>query len=285
MLSQNVSPEAAEWTEKVILRRCSTRSFTDERVDRVVLEKLLRAGIHAPSGSNWQNQRFLVIDDREELLRIGRTRFVWPYPGRNRQRIRKRHPGGIIGHASAAIIVFADSMENDRRDNGEYYIWESLEIQNCAASIENILLMATALGLGSCWISASDKMNGTRLFSKRSWHGLLSNYAIPDSHKIQGIVILGYSRRNDEEGFPLGESKHGATEWRSTSRMPTDYYLIRERDPNMVNQKRVSRMDRSVVWIATKLRAIGHLILTFADKVLFRIEVKRYGSDQTRQRS
>ncbi len=219
-------PECCNAVRTVIERRRSVRRYSDQKLTPEQLELLLRAGINAPSGSNWQNQRFLVVDDPSEITRIGSARFVWPYQNGAPTRIRESHPGGLLGHAAALILVFVDSKENDRRGMGEYYIWEPLEIQNCAASMQNILLQATAMGLATCWISASDSMNRTRLMSGQSWRTVLQQYDIPGYYKLQGIITVGYPKHVDESGFPIGESKHGATIWQSTARRETEYYTV-----------------------------------------------------------
>ena len=146
MDDEPLSSHTAAVVASVIAHRRSVRRFADRPIPRELLEQLVTAGIQAPSGSNFQNQRFLIIEDPEEINRIGKLRFVWPYRGTDRSRVEGRYPGGIIGLAKALIVVFADAQENDRRGTGEYYLWESLEIQNCAASIENILILATAMG-------------------------------------------------------------------------------------------------------------------------------------------
>lgn len=208
-----------------IFHRRSVRVFTDEPVPEALLDDLVDAGIHAPSGSNWQNQRFLVVTDPDEIRRIGSRRFVWPYKAVH-EGTRARHPAGILGHAAALILVFVDASRNDARGKGEYHIWESLEIQNCAASIQNMLIMATAHGLATCWVSACDRMNYTRMLSGQTWRDVLGGYAIPDYYKIQGIVLVGFPRSTDEEGYAKGEAMHGATVWNSTERKPREHYLI-----------------------------------------------------------
>ena len=209
----------------MIHNRRSVRKFTDEPISPQDMQELLLAGIAAPSGSNWQNQRFLPLTTRDSIERLGRSRFVWPYKS-DQSRMRDAHPSGIIGHAAAVIVVFAESAENDRRGKGEYHIWEALEMQNASASIENILLLATAKGIGSCWISASDKMNYTRMMSRGSWRHLFRDECtIPLTWKLQGIIILGYPLRRNDLGYPLGEKMHGATQWMPTSRHSLEYYL------------------------------------------------------------
>jgi len=229
-----------------IERRRSVRRYTDQKLSEQQLELLLRAGINAPSGSNWQNQRFLVVTDSAELERIGGARFVWPYPNSDPDKMRQIHPGGLIGLAAAAILVFADSKSNDQRGMGEYYIWEHLEIQNCAASMQNILIQATAMGLASCWVSAADCMSHTRLMSERSWRSVLAGYLIPDYYKLQGIITLGYPKKIDELGFAIGESKHGATVWQATLRKPTDHYRIEKLETRMNHRGSASEPEHQM---------------------------------------
>jgi nitroreductase len=195
-----------EGIREVIQNRRSVRFFSDEPLSQKDLMDLVEAGVYAPSGSNWQNQRFLVVTDKEEIERIGETRYVFPWRTKSYGKAREKRPAGLLGQATALILVFADAMENDRRQNGEYHIWEPLEIQNTSASIQNILLMATAKGIGTCWVSASDQMSFTRLLSGKSWRSLLAPYNIPNSFKLHGIICCGYPKECNELGYPRGES-------------------------------------------------------------------------------
>lgn len=259
---------------EVIHNRRSVRRFSKEPISGNDIQDLLAAGIAAPSGSNWQNQRFLPLTSKEEIECLGKGRFVWPYKS-DQSRMRDLHPAGIIGNATAVIVVFSEAAENDRRGNGEYYIWETLEVQNCSAAIENILLMATAKGIGSCWISASDKMNYTRMLSKGPWRRFFSDrFRIPASWKLQGIVILGYPEREDDLGYPKGEKMHGATQWMSTNRHPVDYYLPETvtglegasvRQPNSLTRL-------TLLCLSTFIRVLL-FIARLADRLIHKIEM------------
>ncbi len=271
-----INEERIKTVESALLKRRSVRHFKSVKIPPDDLLRLVRAGVYAPSGSNWQNQRFLIVDEQDELMRIGKSRFVWPYNKANVVKIKESHPGGIIGNAAAAIIVFSDSLDNDRRGNGEYYIWEALETQNCSASIENILTLATSMGIGSCWISASDKMSYTRMFSGQSWRRLLSNYEIPVYYKLQGIIILGYSKSTNEEGYPIGEKMHGATIWQSTERNPTEDYLIKKNSNNIVSKLKVTRLDGYRVRVMAKLIRYALRIVAWLDRCIHKIEVRKY---------
>lgn len=270
-------PASNEAVETAILKRRSVRNFSNQDISDEVYEKLIRAGVYAPSGSNWQNQRFLIVKDPDEINRIGQSRFVWPYLKANIDKIKEHHPAGILGKAKGLIIVFSDSSQNDRRENGEYHIWQNLEIQNCAASIQNILIMATSLKLATCWVSASDTMNFTRLFSKQSWRQLLSNYDIPLHYKLQGIVICGYPKRVDEAGYPKGEKKHGATVWQDTQRKPNEAYLIHKRDSNNPSIETCpTTLDRLIVRTLSLLIRCSRTAASVCDRIIHKIEIKKY---------
>jgi nitroreductase len=262
--------------KEAMTHRRSVRAFKDDPIPEDVLNDLITAAKSAPSGSNWQNQRYLLITSPEAMGEVGAIRFVWPYKKANQAKVRESHPGGILGHGAALIIVFADAARNDARGNGEYYIWESLEIQNCAASIQNILTMAAAHGLGSCWVSASENMNYTRMLSGQTWRDALKDYDIPPTYKMQGIVVLGYPKSVDEKGYAKGEKMHGATNWVSTAREPNEFY--------MVKRKRGDRDEHQVPSGFSRLKILGYSsvikvclrLLRYFDKRIHRVEYKRY---------
>lgn len=271
MIHVRPSNETADIVATVIARRRSVRRYADTPIERAILERLAAAGVAAPSGSNSQNQRFLIIDDADEIARIGRWRFVWPYRGTRREKIEDDFPGGIVGLAKALIVVFADAAENDRRGNGEYHIWEALEIQNCAAAIENMLILATAMGLASCWVSASEVMNHTRLLTGSTWRKLFSGYDIPQSYKIQGVVLLGYPTTADELGFPKGEQKHGATIWQSTERKALDHYLVQSVVP-CTPAAQMRAIDSMRLRVLSRLLSWSMAVTRFLDLAIHRIE-------------
>lgn len=259
-----------------LVRRRSVRTFKQDPIPPEVLDDLIEAAKYAPSGSNWQNQRFLVVTDPEEIRRIGEIRFVWPYKA-NVTKIRQTHPAGILGHGTALILVFADASKNDARGNGEYHIWESLEIQNCSASIQNILTMAAAHGLGSCWVSASDKMNYSRMLSGKTWREALSLYDIPDYYKMQGVVVLGYPRGYDEEGYAKGEKMHGATTWVSTVREDNEFYLVKKRKVSECNGEDIlTGSERRLVRFYSKMIKGLLRIVRYVDRKIHRIEYERH---------
>jgi len=266
--------ERAAIVKEVLTHRRSVRQFRSEPLNPAHLLDILESAIYAPSGSNSQHQRFLVIEDKNELEALGKMRFVWPYPTAGE--VRKKKPAGLIGGAAAAVVVFADAAFTDGRDNGEYYVWEALEIQNCSASIENMLNMAAALGVGSCWLSAGERMTRTRMLSGRTWSAAFARYAVPESYKIQAIVVLGYPRASlDQLGYPKGEREHGATFWEETKRRPVDHYLVKKRELATGPAINLSTVDRLKLRAASLISDVLLRLLRRVERTVYDVEIKR----------
>ncbi|MBU1001783.1 MAG: nitroreductase [Proteobacteria bacterium] len=113
---------------RCILERRSVRKYTDEPVSREALLAILEAGRWAPSGLNNQPWRFLVVSrgDERTLALAGCTKY-----------------GTIVRAAGALIAVFLDreAMYSEVKDH-----------QTAGACIQNMLLAAHALGLGTVWL-------------------------------------------------------------------------------------------------------------------------------------
>ena len=110
-----------------VLSRRSIRKYTDEPVDDATVERLLRAGMAAPSAGNQQPWRFIVIRDRATLIGI----TEW-------------HPyAKMLPSAPVAVLVLGDPGEAK---------WQGMWPQDCAACVENMLIEAELLGLGAVWL-------------------------------------------------------------------------------------------------------------------------------------
>jgi len=113
---------------EALLTRRAVREYTSEPVTEEELQTILRAAMHAPSACNQQPWHFIVVDDRETLNAIA-----------------ARHPyAQMLLQAPMAISVCADVTLETCRGH-----WTS----DCSAAMENLLLAAHALGLGSVWVA------------------------------------------------------------------------------------------------------------------------------------
>ena len=105
-----------------ILSRRSIRQFTGESIKEEDLNKIIKAGMAAPSAKNIQPWSFIVVTDKDILNKLCKA---LPY-------------AKMLDKAGAAIIVCGDIKEEN---------W----VVDCAAATENILLAAHALGYGAVW--------------------------------------------------------------------------------------------------------------------------------------
>lgn len=151
---------------EVIYSRRSIRKFLDKPVPRSDIEKILDAAIRAPSGSNAQPWHFMVIEDRnlsramrEAVDRKMDEILTWPETkGRERYVEAYRYyftffdqapvVFGVLGRDHQTVVrkVTKEHGAKGRRAPGSAQ-------QSVAAAIENLLLAATALGYGTCWMT------------------------------------------------------------------------------------------------------------------------------------
>lgn len=152
-------------TIRTILERRSVRQFDQRKVEREKLEEIVNAGLYAPSGSNRQDRIIIVIEDEEEKAKL------------------RKINAGVMGktgdfdpfYGAPAVILVADRKES------------STAILDGTAAIENMLLAATSLGLGTCWVHrAKEELES-------EWgKELLSSLGIKDEYVGVGHVALGY---------------------------------------------------------------------------------------------
>lgn len=110
-----------------ILARRSCRHFTDEIIPDEFVQELLESAMAGPSAHNRQPWEFYVVRSPELL--------------ENLHEVSRYSKMG-----STLIIVVACNRERAFKEP-----WNTIWIQDCSAAIENMLLTATDLGLGSCW--------------------------------------------------------------------------------------------------------------------------------------
>ena len=145
-----------------IATRASVRVFKHDAVPDDAIEKLLKAGMAAPTALNAQPWHFIVIRDREQLKSLSAAS---EYTGR-------------LADAPLAIAVCGDMTKKAKSAEGIYWVHDA-----CAAT-ENILLAAHAMGLGAVWTGSYPVEARYQLAQK-----VLS---LPDHLIPVSIVAVGY---------------------------------------------------------------------------------------------
>jgi len=125
-----------------IFSRRSIRNYEDREIPETVLHDLLEAAMAAPSAVAKDPWEFIVLRRRASLEAVA---DVLPH-------------GQMLRRAGAGIIVCGDVER--AHDKQESYL-----LQDLSAATENLLLAATALGLGSCWLGVhprTERIEGLR---------------------------------------------------------------------------------------------------------------------------
>jgi nitroreductase len=138
---------------EAITSRRSIRRFERGDVPRELLEQLVDAGRLAPTANNVQPWEFIVVTDNSIKNRIAAS----------------TDHGKFIADANAVIAVFCKDTK--------YYLEDG-----CGATT-NILLAATDLGLGACWV-AGDK--------KPYCREIMNILNLPAGYKLVSLIPVGY---------------------------------------------------------------------------------------------
>ena len=142
--------------DQIIQARRSVRDYESRQIPEETLDKILSAGLAAPSAVNLQPWYFVAIRSPENMHKLSKIM------GRVSQKIEPdlrsrfaKHPAVVdettrflrkLGGAPVCILAF--QLKSD------YAKTESTIVQSISAAIENILLAAVNEGLGGCWLTA-----------------------------------------------------------------------------------------------------------------------------------
>jgi nitroreductase len=158
---------------EAIKARRSIREYSDKPIPKNILEKIIDAARSAPTARNLQPWEFVVATDKELIKKIAGI----------------TDHGKFLSQAAACILVLCSDTK--------YYLEDG-----CAAT-QNILLAASSLGIGSCWVAGDKKPYCSQL------NDLLF---VPLNFKLVSIVGLGYPKCESPLGGtdkrPLKELLH-----------------------------------------------------------------------------
>ncbi len=169
-----------------IMTRRSVRSYKTEQVDEALLTAVIEAGRAAPSGSNSQTTHFIVIQNDEvkkELRVIAKRAFAEMTPDENMYRSLR------------------GAIERCKKEEGEYDFYYSAPtlivtanqagytnaIADSACALENMMLAALSLGLGSCWINPLHWLD-----EAAELRNYLYLFGLKENETITGGLALGY---------------------------------------------------------------------------------------------
>ena len=151
-----------ETIQDLTTRRSVTR-YQPTQINRADLEKILKAGMNAPSGMGRQSAVMVVVQEPETVKQLSRMNAE----------VMGVHTDPFYG-APTVIIVFADKEVPTYKEDGSLVMG-------------NLLNAAHALGLGSCWIHRAKEV-----FNSAEGKALMKKWGLKDSLEGIGHCILGY---------------------------------------------------------------------------------------------
>jgi nitroreductase len=159
--------------QQLIMKRRSTRKFTEEALAPEQVELILKAALMSPASKSSNAWQFLLVEDKEMLEKLSYCKKIGSKP---------------IAGCALAIVVMADPFTSD--------VW----IEDSSIASIMMQLQAEDLGLGSCWIQIRERSTPADTPSDEYVKELLD---IPLQMQVLSIIVIGHKAQDrppfDEE--------------------------------------------------------------------------------------
>ena len=152
-----------------LLTRRSVRKYSDRPVEDEKLDKVLTAGLYAPTGMNNQAPVMVAVRDKETRDKLSRMNAA-----------AMGASGDPFYGAPCVIVVLSDP---------ERMTW----VEDGSLVLGNLMNAAHSLGLGSCWIHRAKEC-----FDTPEGKALLRAWGVPENYRGVGNCILGYAEEEPE---------------------------------------------------------------------------------------
>ncbi|UCD04567.1 MAG: nitroreductase family protein [Candidatus Woesearchaeota archaeon] len=163
--------------KEAIEKRRSIRAYTDRTIDKETINELLQAARLGPSAYNAQPWKFMIINQKETISKLKENNvFVQDFV-----------------YTAPLIIICCVSDEYPERAK-EYVNTGKLSFGDMGLSSQNLVLRATELGIGSCYIGLLDRAKIKTILD------------IPQNYDVTYAIVLGYPAE-DPDPKPRKELK------------------------------------------------------------------------------
>lgn len=158
---------------KIIKNRRSIRSYKPEQISQETLDLIIEAAIYAPTAHNQQPWHFTIVQNPQLLEHINqKTREAMARSDNDWARKTGSDPDFYVTYKAPTLIIV--SGRKDAMD------WHA----DCSAAIENMLIAAESLNIGSVWLGLM------RFYFEQKEE--LAKLQIPDGYEALYGVALGY---------------------------------------------------------------------------------------------
>ncbi len=163
---------------KLIEKRRSIRKYTDENISDENIEKIVRAGLLAPSSRNLKSAEIIVIKDKDTLKKLADV---------------KASGSAMLDGAAFAAAVIGNSEKADA--------W----IEDCSLALIYMQLAAAEMGIGSCWIQCRGRQSKLDGISSEAFARDMLSF--PEGYSLEAIIAFGISAEEKEEIRTIDENK------------------------------------------------------------------------------
>ena len=175
---------------KTIMYRRAIRRVEGKQIAEDELEQILQAGVYAPSAGGRQGVIFAVCQDKEVNEKLGK--------------IKRANSNFRMSTATSYVSKEQPSIVDDPKLINAFYDAPTVitmfaprnflfSVEDCAVAAENMMLMATSLGVGSCYIG-----QGWTAFADPFGQEILKKWDIPNGYYAVMQLLLGYPRKEDK---------------------------------------------------------------------------------------
>lgn len=153
--------------KEIVQKRRSTRKFSERKVPREVVERILKATFTAPSSRNSRSTRIFVVENPDIIAQMAQMRD---------------YGSAFMKNAPLAFVIAGDTSLTD--------LWSV----NCAISTTMLQLACVEEGLASCWVHVDgrprlkDEPDGAQAIDL-----LRTLLPLPEGYEVLCVVAAGYS--------------------------------------------------------------------------------------------
>lgn len=177
-----------------IISRRAIRRFDPKQLSESDLEQILQAGLYAPSAGGRQGVIFAVCQDKAINERLGKIKRANSKPkmATAESYVSKEQPS--IADDPKLINAFYDAPTVITMFAPKNFLFSS---EDCAVAAENMMLLASSLGVGSCYIG-----QGFTAFADSYGQEILRKWDIRSDYYAVMQLLLGYPRKDDNPPLP-----------------------------------------------------------------------------------
>ncbi len=176
-----------EQVEYLLRSRRSIRVYSDKEIERDKLTALLDIARYAPTGSNSQQVKWLVVDSREGVRDI-----ISLVVDLLRHMIAEKHPMAEKYRFAAMVKAWESGIDLIGRRAPGLVIAHApknymMAQTDCSIALTFLDLAAPSFGLGTCWA-------GFFMAAAANWPPLLKALALPERNACFGAMMIGYPK-------------------------------------------------------------------------------------------